>query len=187
MKEANYGLETKLMSGQMDQVITEGNTISGYASIFGLPDQSKDVVQKGAFETGLSRLKERGSKIKMLWQHDPSQPIGVWDEVYEDEHGLYVRGYILEDVPQGAQALSLIRAGAIDGLSIGYKTLISQKDKMGRRLLKSVELWEVSLVTFPMLQDAKVSISEVKNEQNVVTGLIGNLRELRSKISNTQF
>ena len=187
MTKTDYGLETKFMSGQVNDISTEGCSISGYASIFGLPDQSKDIVEKGAFSVGLSRLEGRGSKVKMLWQHDPSQPIGVWDEIYEDGHGLYVSGHILEDIPQGAQALSLIKAGAIDGLSIGYKTLVSQKDKLGRRHLTSVELWEVSLVTFPMLQDAKVSFSEMKSEQNVMAGLINNIRDLRLKISKSQY
>ena len=92
----------------------------------------------------------------MLWQHDPAQPIGVWDEVREDGKGLYVKGRILTDVEKGREAIALIEAGAIDGLSIGYRTVRAQKDGKGQRLLSELELWEVSLVTFPMLPDARV-------------------------------
>ena len=92
----------------------------------------------------------------MLWQHDPAQPIGVWDEVREDARGLYVKGRILTDVEKGREAAALIGAGAIDGLSIGYRTVRAQKDGKGQRLLSELELWEVSLVTFPMLPDARV-------------------------------
>jgi len=98
-----------------------------------------------------------GRRVKMLWQHDPSQPIGVWDEVHEDARGLYVKGRILTDVTRGREAAALLAAGAIDGLSIGYRTLRSQRDGKGQRLLAELELWEVSLVTFPMLPEARVS------------------------------
>ncbi len=92
----------------------------------------------------------------MLWQHDPAQPIGVWDEVREDARGLYVKGRILRDVEKGREAAALIEAGAIDGLSIGYRTKRAEKDARGQRLLHDLELWEVSLVTFPMLPEARV-------------------------------
>jgi hypothetical protein len=93
----------------------------------------------------------------MLWQHDPAQPIGVWDEVREDASGLFVKGRILTEVEKGREAVALLAAGAIDGLSIGYRTLKAQRDGKGQRLLAEVELWEVSLVTFPMLPEARVS------------------------------
>ena len=95
--------------------------------------------------------------MKFLWQHDPSRPIGVWDEVYEDAYGLFVKGRLLEEIPQGHEALALVKAGAIDGLSIGYRTIRSSKSDQGSRLLEEVDLWEVSLVTFPMLGDARVT------------------------------
>jgi HK97 family phage prohead protease len=93
----------------------------------------------------------------MLWQHDPAQPIGVWDEVREDDRGLHVRGRILADVARGREAAALVRAGAIDGLSIGYRTLRAAKDGQGKRRLLELDLWEVSLVTFPMLRSARLS------------------------------
>ena len=92
----------------------------------------------------------------MLWQHDPARPIGVWDEVREDAKGLFVRGRLLLEVQAAREAHVLLQAGAIDGLSIGYRTLRSEKAETGQRLLHEIELWEVSLVTFPMLPEARV-------------------------------
>jgi hypothetical protein len=92
----------------------------------------------------------------MLWQHDPGQPIGVWDEVREDRKGLFVRGRLLRDVARGREAAALLEAGAIDGLSIGYRTKRAERDGAGGRRLHEIELWEVSLVTFPMLAEARV-------------------------------
>ncbi|OIQ64520.1 caudovirus prohead protease [mine drainage metagenome] len=93
----------------------------------------------------------------MLWQHDPTQPIGIWDEVREDAVGLYVKGRLLPEVAKGREAVALIGAGAIEGLSIGYRTVAAEKDAKGQRLLSELDLWEVSLVTFPMLPQARVS------------------------------
>jgi HK97 family phage prohead protease len=131
--------------------------VSGYASLFGLRDQGGDVVLKGAYAASLKALAAGGRRVKMLWQHDPAQPIGVWEEVREDATGLWVKGRILADVARGREAAALLAAGAIDGLSIGYRTLRAERDGKGQRLLAEVELWEVSLVTFPMLPDARVA------------------------------
>jgi HK97 family phage prohead protease len=114
------------------------------------------VVQKGAYGGSLARLAKLGSGVKMLWQHDPTRPIGVWDEVREDGRGLWVKGRLLLEVQAAREAHVLLQAGAIDGLSIGYRTLRSEKAAGGQRLLHEIELWEVSLVTFPMLPEARV-------------------------------
>lgn len=149
--ETGYGLETKFcrVSGVS---VGDDATIEGYASVFGSLDQGGDAVLAGAFKASLAA----GRKVRMLWQHDPAQPIGVWDDVREDQKGLWVRGRILTDVAKGREAAALVAAGAIDGLSIGYRTKRSERDGKGRRLLAEVELWEVSLVTFPMLLQARV-------------------------------
>ena len=148
------GLELKFAGGK--PVMTEGAVIEGYASRFGLPDQGGDIVAKGAFGASLARLAARGDKVRMLWQHDPTKPIGVWDEIREDGKGLWVKGRLLPEVARAREAAALIGAGAIDGLSIGYRTIRAERDQKGRRKLAEVELWEVSLVTFPMLPEAKV-------------------------------
>lgn len=184
-------LEKKFIAQSIDPIAKEGTEISGYASIFGQKDQSGDVVQKGAFLESLERQKSRGNKIKMLWQHDPTQPIGVWDEVFEDEFGLKVKGRILEELALGREVMSLLRANVIDGLSIGYKPITAARDKAGNRLLTSVELWEISLVTFPMLLDARLSLDEQKSQSidkkeiHALKMLRNELRELRNMIEKT--
>ncbi len=150
------GLETKFCRIEDGVDLSKDGVITGYASLFGASDQAGDVVQKGAYATSLGALKTGGRGVKMLWQHDPGQPIGIWDEVREDGRGLFVKGRVLNSVQKGAEAMALLEAGAIDGLSIGYRTVRAEKNAKGQRLLHELELWEVSLVTFPMLPEARV-------------------------------
>jgi HK97 family phage prohead protease len=140
--------------------VSEDAVIEGYASLFGQVDQGSDVVQKGAYRSSLAGLEKESQRVKMLWQHDPAQPIGVWDEVREDDTGLWVKGRLLESTQKGHEAAALIRAGAMDGLSIGYRTKRAVKNEKGQRVLTELELWEVSLVTFPMLPSARVAAKE---------------------------
>jgi uncharacterized protein len=150
-------LEHKFHIPEKGLVVRDGTLLEGYASLFGRRDQGGDVVQKGAYSASLAALSTAGRRVKMLWQHDPSQPIGVWDEVREDATGLWVKGRILPEVDRGREAVALLAAGAIDGLSIGYRTLRAERDGKGHRILSELELWEVSLVTFPMLAEARVT------------------------------
>ena len=129
--------------------------IEGYASRFGEKDQGGDIVVKGAYVDSLALRKP-----KMLWQHDPSQPIGMWEDASEDDTGLYVRGRILDAVEKGREARALIEAGAIDGMSIGYRTIDADRSEDGSRMLKRLDLWEVSLVTFPMLASARIDATK---------------------------
>lgn len=149
--------ECKFHRPEAGLVVSEGHVVEGYASLFGKADQGGDIVRKGAYAASLKRLGARGGRVKMLWQHDPGQPIGVWDEVKEDATGLWVKGRILPQVERGREVAALVRAGAIDGLSIGYRTVRAERDGKGQRLLSELELWEVSLVTFPMLPEARVA------------------------------
>ena len=130
--------------------------IEGYASLFGEVDHARDMVMPGAFA---QTLKARGlRKIPMLFQHDPSEPVGVWLEIAEDWRGLRARGRLIPDVMRAKELLSLIKAGAVDGLSIGYRTVRGQIDPKSRvRRLYQVDLWEISIVTFPLLNGARVS------------------------------
>lgn len=140
--------------------LAEGAVIAGHASLFGRVDQGGDMVLPGAYAKGLARMAREGRKVRMLWQHDPARPIGIWDEVREDATGLYVKGRILTDLAQGREAAALVEAGAIDGLSIGYRTVRADRDRSGVRRLAEVDLWEVSLVTFPMQAEARVEAKE---------------------------
>jgi Escherichia/Staphylococcus phage prohead protease len=155
--DQDTGLERKFARFGSALNVTDGRVIEGYASLFGACDAGQDIVQSGAYAASLKAANQAGRRIKMLWQHDPSTPIGVWEEVREDERGLYVKGRLLETVQKGREASALIEAGAIDGLSIGYRTVRAHKTQAGKRVLSELDLWEVSLVTFPMLPSARVA------------------------------
>ena len=136
--------------------VTPAGTFEGYASLFGIADQGRDVVVAGAFKDSLMTRGARG--IKMLWQHEAGQPIGSWEALVEDARGLRVRGRLNLDVARSREVLSLMREGAVDGLSIGFRTDRSTTDtKTGIRSLQKIDLWEISVVTFPMLPQARVS------------------------------
>lgn len=126
--------------------------IEGHASLFGLADLSGDVVHRGAFAQAL----RAGRTVPMLFQHDPAEPVGRWIELREDGRGLFVRGEILETGPRGRTVAGLVRRGAIDGLSIGFRTRRSAPRRPRGRDLLDIDLWEVSIVTFPMLPQARL-------------------------------
>jgi uncharacterized protein len=176
-------LETKFCGLAGGLALKDGAEIAGYASLFGAADQGGDVVQKGAYGTSLARLAKLGSGVKMLWQHDPTRPIGVWDEVREDGKGLWVKGRLILEVQAAREAQALLQAGAIDGLSIGYRTLRSEKAASGRRLLHEIELWEVSLVTFPMLPEARVQADPSDAEADLARTLAESFREAREMLA----
>lgn len=129
---------------------TEDRTISGYGSVFGNVDGSGDIVASGAFQKSLSS----GRRVKMLWQHNPNEVVGVWTSVTEDANGLRVEGK-LADTPRGNELYALMKMGAIDGLSIGYRT-VSFEWKQDNRVIREADVLEVSLVTFPMNEEAKI-------------------------------
>ena len=120
MKDFAETLEHKFARIGGEVSVTDGTVIEGYASLFGHRDQGGDTVAPGAYGRSLKATEAAGGRVKMLWQHDPAEPIGVWDEVREDSKGLYVKGRLLTDVARAREAATLIAAGAIDGLSIGY-------------------------------------------------------------------
>ena len=173
------GLEMKFCRFDEELSVSDDSgtkRIEGYASLFGARDQGGDIVQKGAYAASLKRLSDEKRRVKMLWQHDPTQPIGIWDEVREDDRGLFVKGRILDAVGKGREAAALIEAGAIDGLSIGYRTVRATKNDKGLRLLTELELWEVSLVTFPMLPSARVGAKGEAPEEHAWRELAEALR-----------
>jgi len=144
-----------------DALDEASGVISGYAALFGERDKGGDIILPGAFAATLAAHKAAGGAPAFLWQHDPGNPIGVWDEIEEDERGLRVRGRLLLDVPDGAKARALLKAGAVKGLSIGYRTVTAERGEAGgTRMLKQVDLWEISLVTFPM--QPRAGIDSVK-------------------------
>jgi HK97 family phage prohead protease len=147
-------IETKRATLDIGNVDAEG-VFEGYASLFGVLDLGGDIVMPGAFADRLRRLGAIG--VKMLWQHDPGQLLGVWTHIAEDSRGLKVRGKLNPNVARAREALALMRDGAIDGLSIGYRTRRAVKDaQSGVRRLYALDLIEISIVTFPMLPQARV-------------------------------
>jgi uncharacterized protein len=176
-------LETKFRQFDGDLSLKDGAIIAGYASLFGARDDAGDVVECGAYCVSLSRLASAGRSVKMLWQHDPARPIGVWDEVREDGKGLFVKGRLLLEVQAGREAHALLKAGAIDGLSIGFRTIRSEKAGAGGRVLHEIELWEVSLVTFPMLPDARVQAASSQEEDDLAQTLAQTFREARALLA----
>lgn len=149
--------------------VEESGIFEGYGSVFNLVDHSKDVVVKGAFEKSLESWKQKGQMPPILWQHDSRNPIGVYEKVYEDSVGLFVRGQLLiDDVQQAKEAYALMKAGALSGLSIGYIPVVDEYDReTGITTLKELDLWEVSPVTFPDNDLARVS--DVKSASEITT------------------
>lgn len=133
---------------------SEGLRIAGYASLFGVADLSRDVVEAGAFAAALSKRGAGG--IRMLFQHDPARPVGVWTSLREDARGLAVQGRLTAGA--AGPLAALICDGAVDGLSIGFRTVRARTDPRTRlRHILEADLWEISIVTFPMLTGARLS------------------------------
>jgi len=132
--------------------------IRGYASLFGIQDIGGDIVRKGAFAASL--LKLGGAPLPMLFGHETVTPIGVWDRAVEDTKGLYVEGRLLKTGRPRRYIRRLVRSGALNGLSIGYRAQRAAPRPAGGRDLFELDLWEVSIVAFPMLRDARLIFSQ---------------------------
>jgi HK97 family phage prohead protease len=139
--------------------IDESGTFEGYAAVFQVLDKGDDIILPGAFKASLKEHKSNKTMPALLWYHDPRQPIGVWENMQEDEHGLFVKGRLLHaEVQKAGEAYALLKAGALSGLSIGYKARdYSIDEKTWIRTLRKVDVREASLVTFPMNEQAKVT------------------------------
>jgi hypothetical protein len=135
----------------------------GYASLFGVPDGAGDIVLRGAFSASLRRRPP--SAVRMLYQHSATDPLGVWEEIKEDARGLYVRGRLVLGVQRAREVRSLFAEGALDGLSIGFRTVRARRAGAGR-LLSEIELWEISVVTFPLLAGSSVTAVGVADATN---------------------
>lgn len=155
--------------------VTEDGTFEGYGNVFNVVDSYGDIVLPGAFAESLADHKAKGTLPKLLWQHDEAQPIGVWNEMFEDEHGLYCKGRLILEVEKARECHALMKAGAIDGLSIGGEPIEPEKvygyqlaergihlaegDAYPNgqfRLVDTWHLWEVSPVTFPACEPSLI-------------------------------
>jgi len=170
-----------------DEKEKDKGMFEGYASIFGNKDLGNDVIEKGAFMRSLRR--KGAKKIKMLYQHDTKEPIGVFDKVMEDQNGLYVKGRLAMGTQKGKEVYELMKMGAIDGLSVGYRVDAKghhYDDKRKYRVLKEVDLMEISAVTFPM--NPRARIQAVKSDMTVrewehKLREVGNLSHSESKVA----
>lgn len=162
METKDFPLEVK--------AISDSGVIEGYASVFGNIDLGGDVVAPGAFTDSLKKAKAEGFVVKMLWHHDPKQPIGVWDELVEDSKGLHGKGRLVMEVERAREIHALAKAGAVGGLSIGYRTTKSSPHK-GAVLLEQLELFEVSPVTFPMNVSATMTAVKAAGIEEIVEKL----------------
>lgn len=148
-------MEFKTLSLEVKAEDDEG-VITGYGAVFGNKDSYGDVIEPGAFRETLGRR-----KVKMLWQHRMDEPVGVWDEMREDDNGLFMKGRIALGTSKGREGYELIKMGALDGLSIGFRTTQDEMDGDVRKL-KSIDLYEVSLVTIPA--NSMATVTSVKEE-----------------------
>lgn len=161
LSRKSYSMEIKAIDDQ--------GHFSGYGSVFDVKDDWDDIIVKGAFEKSLA-----AKMPVMLWQHDSAEPIGVYESIKEDDIGLWLEGRLILDVEKGREAYILLKNRAIKGLSIGFVPLAWEwetRDDTRVRILKEVDLWEVSLVTFPA--NPKATVDEVKT----VRGLENFLRD----------
>lgn len=134
----------------------QSGRFAGYASIFGVVDNQNDVIEAGAFS---ETLKGRVHEIRLLWQHKQEEPIGHFRVIFEDKRGLYVEGQLQLEVKRAREALALMQTKALSGLSIGYSpTRYSIDAATGIRYLQEVQLWEISLVTFPANEGANITV-----------------------------
>ena len=154
MKTKDFALEVKDLS--------EDGSFEGYGSIFGNVDSYGEKVVPGAFVESLAKHRREGSSVLMLWQHNPDEPIGVWDDLAEDAKGLWGKGRLIMEVQRAKEVYALLRAKAVRGLSIGYRELDTDKEGVVR-VLKKLDLWEISPVSFPA--NSRARVEAVKSER----------------------
>lgn len=172
-KTLDFGFEVK--------AINDDGTFTGYGSVFNVQDSYDDIIIPGAFADSIANHKTKGTMPALLWQHRSGEPIGVYTGIEEDSVGLKVSGQLALKTSRGAEAYELLKLKAITGLSIGFITREDSYDKMtGIRTLKKLDLWEVSLVTFPANDSARVS--SVKSIEEITS-----LKEAERRLRDSGF
>lgn len=170
-KDAGGGREVRSFALQIKAAGDDG-TVEGYGSVFGVRDNYDDVIAKGAFIQSLKDHKAAGTMPAMLWQHDADKPIGVWTEMVEDEKGLRIKGQLAMETVKGKEAHALLKMGALNGLSIGFMSKEWAYDRDTEvRTLTAIDLWEVSLVTFPANEKARVTTVKAISDDEVAKAI----------------
>ncbi len=160
-KDFGQGFLTKDYALELKGLTDEG-TFEGYASVFGNVDSYGDIIDPGAFSKSLARHAKAKTKPLLLWQHNPATPLGTWEDLAEDNKGLRGVGRLLPGVRAADEALILLRGGAVQGLSIGYRVLKYRMEGEVRHL-SELELMEISIVSFPA--NGKARVDGVKSER----------------------
>ena len=169
-------IKSSIKASEDEEEDKDFGTFEGYGSVFGNKDLGNDVIEKGAFTKSLKSRKPQS--VKLLYQHKSDMPIGIFDEIREDEHGLVVKGRLALKTQSGAEAYELLKMGALDGLSIGFRAnpeKVSYDKRNNKRIIKEVDLMEVSLVTFPM--NPQATVRSVKGEQYSIREWENGLRD----------
>jgi HK97 family phage prohead protease len=170
----------KFQDGKLEiKEVTSTGTFSGYGNVYDVEDQGNDIVASGAFSESLKEWGSKGRMPAMLWQHNSRQPIGAYTLMKEDSTGLYVEGKLALKTQLGAEAYELMKMDAISGLSIGFMTREDTYDqKLGIRTIKKGDLYECSLVTFPMNDGSRVAAVKTIEEIGDLSGAELYLREV---------
>ncbi|MBS0250706.1 MAG: HK97 family phage prohead protease [Proteobacteria bacterium] len=151
----NFKRETRDLEARF-LASTDQGVFEGHASVFGQQDSYGDVIKRGAFKQSLKAFKAAGRMPLMLYSHDPTRPVGVWEKIEEDDKGLAVQGRLLRDVPDGDLAYKLLKGKAFDGLSIGFRVVEATRDSNGIRTVSQIDLVEISLVAMPAMPGARI-------------------------------
>lgn len=167
-------MQTQKITVPLEIKSLESREFAGYGSVFGNTDLGGDVVMRGAFKRSLAEKKKAGQMPALFWMHDPSRVPGKWIDMDEDKHGLAVRG-VLAETPLGDEIHTLLKMEAVRGLSIGFVTRDQDFDDDGNRLIKEVDLWEVSVVSLPMNPLAQVA--HVKSQLSAAGEYVPTARE----------
>ncbi|MBI0435418.1 HK97 family phage prohead protease [Roseomonas sp. KE0001] len=175
MLERSAGVETRFAPEESGQ-------ISGYAAVWGRRDLFGDVVQRGAFAKSLAAHRTAGTRPLMLWAHDPARPVGVWTEIREDDTGLHVTGMLVMDSTAGRDAHAMLKAQALDGLSIGFRTIRAAPATGGGRVVSEMELIEISLVSRPAQHAARVASVRSAPTPPAAAGLAAFIRQCAGKL-----
>lgn len=178
------GIKFRTFEFKTDAVADDGR-FTGYGSVFGVVDSYAEIVAKGAFAESLAELASTGRVLPALWNHNSSEPIGGYRAMAEDDIGLRVDGFLLkDDVARAREVHALMKSGVISGLSIGYYVRDSAYDeKTGIRTLKKLDLVEVSPVTFPANDAARIDTIKSK----LAHGSMPTLREFEALLREQGF
>lgn len=166
-KRDEGGRETRAFALQI-KATGEDGSVEGYGSVFGVTDNYNDIIAVGAFTASLKEHKAAGTMPAMLWQHDSDEPIGLWTDMVEDAKGLRIKGRLALETTRGKEAFALLKMGALNGLSVGFISKEWSYDtETDIRTLTEIDLWEVSIVTFPANEKARVT--QIKSADEAVT------------------